>query len=275
MPGETMDDAFRATRELMQRRIGTVLTLLGENVTEPAESVAVVEHYQRVLKAVVERRYDAEISVKPTQLGLDLGAELAEANLRAILNTASQAGTMVWIDMESSAYVDATLELYRAVRGEFEGVGLCLQAYLYRTEGDLKGLLPLRPAIRLVKGAYREAADVAFPRKRDVDEQYARLGVILLDAVRDDGIRVAFGTHDMRLVERLRAAAAERGLSRGDLEVQMLYGIGTTHQERLAREGHTVRVLISYGEAWFPWYMRRLAERPANLWFVVRNVFGG
>lgn len=273
MPGEELGDALRAAATLQtEHRIGTVLTLLGENITTPEEATAVLEHYFEVLDTLGGGRLDSEISIKPTQLGLDLSPELAHANLAKLVSRAAKFGRFVWIDMESSGYVDATLDLFRALRPEYDNLGLCLQAYLFRTEADLKGLLHLEPAIRLVKGAYAEPSDVAFPRKRDVDDEFLKLSKILIEAVSAEKARAAFATHDPRMIRRVQEAAARKKLARGDLEFQMLYGIGERDQREFAEEGYTVKVLISYGEAWFPWYMRRLAERPANLWFVVRKM---
>jgi proline dehydrogenase len=271
MPGEAPEDALREAARLAEERLGTVFTLLGENVTQPGEAALVVEHYQSLLTAIVERRLQTEISVKLTQLGSDLDESLCRTNLEAVVSAGLALERMVWVDIESSPYVDATLRLYRHVREQYPNVGLCLQAYLYRTAEDLEALLPLQPAIRLVKGAYAEPREVAFPKKRDVDENFHALSCRLLDAA-PYGVRAAFATHDERLVKRVKDAGAERGMSRGDLEFQMLYGINTALQRSLAAEGHTVRTLISYGREWFPWYMRRLAERPANLWFVMKNV---
>ena len=272
MPGETPEAAMTEALRLQKSRMSTIFTLLGENIDAPREAVDVVEQYQRVLKELNRRDLDVEISVKLTQLGVDLGRELASANLEAILGTASELNRFVWIDMESSSYVDVTLDIYKAARVRYENTGLCLQAYLYRTADDLEGLLPLRPAIRLVKGAYAEPAQVALPQKRDVDKNFLELSLRLLDMVAASGVRAAFATHDGALVEKIKTEAGALGIPRGEVEFQMLYGINTAEQERLAGEGYRMQALISYGSAWFPWYMRRLAERPANLWFVIRKV---
>ena len=273
MPGETPEAAMTEALRLQKSRMSTVFTLLGENIAEPREALEVVEHYQEVLKELDRRDLDVEISVKLTQLGVDLGRDLAAANLDAILSLAEELNRFVWLDIEASRYVDVTLDIYKGARARYEKTGLCLQAYLYRTAEDLEELLPLQPAIRLVKGAYAEPADVAFPRKRDVDKNYLELSRRLLDVVANGGVRAAFATHDETLVEKIQQEAAARGIPRGEVEFQMLYGINTSEQERLADEGYKMEALISYGPAWFPWYMRRLAERPANLWFVVRRVW--
>jgi len=272
MPGETSEAAIEGAVRLSGSRITSVLALLGENVTEADEAAEVARHYQAVLEEIANRELEAEISVKLTQLGIDIGPEVAAANLENILATAEERGQFVWIDVESSGYVDRTLDLYRNARSNHVNTGICLQAYLYRTAEDLAALLPIDPSIRLVKGAYAEPREVAFPRMRDVDRNYFGLAKTLLDEVRRGGVRAAFATHDERLIRGIEAEAAERGIARGDLEFQMLYGIGTSKQKELAAKGYRVEVLISYGTAWFPWYMRRLAERPANLWFVMRKM---
>jgi proline dehydrogenase len=282
MPGETSAEAIEEAVKLSTSRIRSVLALLGENVTGADEADDVTRHYEGVLKEIAARDLDAEISVKPTQLGIDVGSDLVAANLERILTIADEHGLFVWIDMEGSGYVDRTLDLYRVARLRHMNTGVCLQAYLRRTVGDLAALLPLNPSIRLVKGAYAESAEVAFPRKRDVDQNYLQLARTLLDEVRGGGVggggvgggavRAAFATHDERLIGRIQEEAAQRGMTLGDVEFQMLYGIGTTKQKELAALGYRVQVHISYGTAWFPWYMRRLAERPANLWFVMRKM---
>lgn len=272
MPGEDLQSALRAAQQLAKTNISTVLTQLGENVAGQAEAEAVTQHYFEVLEHVQRDRLPAHVSVKPTHLGLDLGRDVCQTQLTRIVSRAGRSGDFVWVDMESSAYVDATLELYRQVRAKYANVGLCLQSYLYRTPEDLESLLALKPTIRLVKGAYKEPANVAFPRKADVDERYFTLAMRLVET-RDRQERApGIATHDLKLIDRVLAGA--RGQStRGDaFEIQMLYGIRTADQYRYAAAGHKVRVLISYGTAWFPWYMRRLAERPANLWFVMRSL---
>ena len=272
MPGETSAEAIEEVVRLSVSRIRSVLALLGENVTEADEADDVTRHYEAVLKEIGARDLDAEISVKPTQLGIDIGEDVVAANLERILSTAKEHGHFVWIDMEGSDYVDRTLDLYRAARSRHTDTGVCLQAYLYRTAEDLAALLPINPSVRLVKGAYAESTKVAFPRKRDVDQNYLQLAQTLLDEIGSGGVRAAFATHDGALIRRIQEEATQRGMTPGDVEFQMLYGIGTTSQEKLAAQGHEVRVHISYGTAWFPWYMRRLAERPANLWFVMRKI---
>jgi len=273
MPGENLDDALGAVAALKQKKIGVVLTHLGENVADREEARRVAEHYVEVLQQFRARGLDAEISIKLTQLGLDLSPELCFEHVRAIVSAERREST-VWIDMEASNYVEPTLGIYRRALGMFPNVGICLQAYLYRTAKDVEALLPMRPAIRLVKGAYREPPDVAFPAKRDVDANYLELSTMLLEAqITGKCYRAAFATHDVEMIGQIEAFAVQRGFAKDQLEFQMLYGIQRGEQERLATAGQRMIVLISYGAYWYPWFVRRLAERPANLWFMVRNLF--
>jgi proline dehydrogenase len=272
MPGETLEDALREAERLKGGGIPTTFTLLGENVTTPEEADLVVTHYLEVLEAVKARGVDTEVSVKLTQLGMELGINGARQRLERIVRAADP-GELVWVDMESSDYVDRTLEVFRAVREDHQNVGLCLQSYLMRTKQDLEELLPLHPAIRLVKGAYKEPPSVAFPRKTEVDQNFIRLTSQLLRARREGRAgRPVIGTHDARMINEANRMAHELGVDKDAYEIAMLYGIRTAEQERLVRTGHNVRVLISYGSHWFPWYVRRLAERPANVWFVVKQI---
>ncbi len=276
MPGEDLQAALDAVRTLQATGIGSVLTYLGENLQSPEEAEQVTGHYLDILARVQRASLDAEISVKLTQLGVDLGRAACETGLMSLVERAAAGGTWIWIDMESSAYTDVTLDLYRRLKARFPNVGVCVQAYLRRTEQDLKSLIPLGGGLRLVKGAYREPPEKAFPKKREVDANYLALTHRLLDAEsRRAGVRAIFGTHDTALIRRIQEAARLAGLRPQEVEFQMLYGIKREEQARLAALGHPFRVLISYGDAWFPWYMRRLAERPANVLFVLRNLFTG
>ena len=273
MPGESLEDALGTAPALKEDGIGLVLTRLGESVSDAAEADAVAAHYLDALERIRATNVAAEISVKPTQLGLDIEPERCLAHLRALAGRAAALGNFVWIDMEQSRYVDATLDLTRRVRAEHANVGVCLQAYLFRTAQDVERLLPTGAGIRLVKGAYREPPAIAFPRKRDVDANYLTLGhrLLAVDA-RKAGVRAVFGTHDPRLLRAIVDHTAALGLPARAAEFHLLYGIQRAQQQRLARAGHTVRVLVSYGSYWFPWYMRRLAERPANVLFVAKSL---
>ena len=275
MPGEQIDDALRAAGELKPQGITTILTKLGENLTHEDEAEQVTQHYLDVLDRVAAAGLDAHISIKPTQLGLDLDRGLCERNLDRLIARATERNNFVWIDMESSPYVDPTLDVYRRTRAKTPRVGIALQAYLHRTAKDVESLVPLGAAIRIVKGAYLEAPEIAFARKADTDENYFRLCTRLLapDA-RKPGALLHIATHDVALADRLSGFIREHDVPASAYEFAMLYGIQRGQQARLAREGNRLRVLISYGEYWFPWYMRRLAERPANVWFVFRTMFG-
>jgi proline dehydrogenase len=274
MPGETLDAALDAAAQQAALGIGTTLTYLGEKVTDVASTEAVAGHYLDALDRIRARDLPCEISLKLTHLGLDLGPGVCVGMLERICARAEANGTAVWIDMEGSAYTATTLEVFRAVRTRHRGLGLCVQAYLRRTLADVESLLPLGAPLRIVKGAYQEPPALAFQSKREVADAFFRLGVRLLapDA-RAAGVRAVFGTHDIALIARLQRYARARGLGPGAFECHLLYGIRTADQRRLAAQGQPVRVLISYGASWFAWYMRRLAERPANLWFVVRSLF--
>lgn len=272
MPGEELSDAVAAARRFAPAGIGTVFTKLGENVATLAEAGAVRDHYLGALALIAEEQLPAQVSVKLTQLGLDVDPAWCRRAVGALAERAASAGGFVWVDMEDSHYTDATLDVFRGVRAATPAVGLCLQAYLRRTPDDLESLLPLSPAIRLVKGAYAEPAAVAFPRKADVDAAYFALAGRLLERAARGEARAVFGTHDMRLVARIGERARALGVAAGDCEHHLLYGIREQDQRALAASGRSVRVLISYGSAWFAWYMRRLAERPANVWFVLRNL---
>jgi len=273
MPGEKVEDALGAATSLAPQRINTILTRLGEGVTRLDEAERVTQHYLDVLDKVKAAGLDAQISVKPTQLGLDLDKELCYRNLQRLVDRAAERGNFVWIDMESSPYVDPTLELYRRARSRTARVGIALQAYLYRTEKDVESLIPLGAAIRIVKGAYLEPPEVAFPKKSDVDANYFKLCTRLLAAdARKPGAILHIATHDIPLADRLAAYITQNKVPESAYEFAMLYGIQRGQQARLARDGKRLRVLISYGEYWFPWYMRRLAERPANVWFALRQM---
>jgi proline dehydrogenase len=275
MPGETVDDALRAAKELKRDGISTILTRLGENITRVEEAEEVTQHYFAVLDKVAAAGLDAQISVKPTQLGLDQDPALCRANLDRLIERTEQRNNFLWIDMESSPYVEPSLEVYRYGRAKSSRIGIAIQAYLFRTEKDVESLIPLGCAIRIIKGAYLEPPDVAYPQKSDVDEQFFRLCVRLMqpDAIAA-GCLLHIATHDMALVGRLNAWIAANNVPASAYEFAMLYGIQSGQQRRMAKDGMRLRVLISYGEYWFPWYMRRLAERPANVWFVVKNIFG-
>jgi proline dehydrogenase len=274
MPGERLEDAMAAAALQQRHGVGTILTKLGENLGSLVEAEEVTAHYLDVLDRVAAEKLNAEVSVKPTQLGLDLDKELCYRNLRRLVDHAEARDNFIWIDMESSPYVDPTIELFRRTRATSPRIGIALQAYLHRTEADVESLVPLGSAIRLVKGAYLEPASIAFAKKADVDENFYRLACRLLaDDARKAGGRLHIATHDPKLVDRLGRFIEERRVPASAYEYAMLYGIQRPLQQRLSASGRPLRVLIAYGEYWFPWYMRRLAERPANVGFVIRNIF--
>jgi proline dehydrogenase len=274
MPGERLEDAMAAAAQQQAQGISTMFTKLGENLTSAEEAEEVTQHYLDVLDRVKASGLRAQISVKPTQLGLDLDNELCFRNLQRLVDRAAERDNFVWIDMESSPYVDPTLELFRRTRARSPRIGIAIQAYLYRSEKDVESLIPLGSAIRLVKGAYLEPQSIAYPKKADVDENYYKLACRLLadDALGAGGL-LHIATHDARIADRLAAFADEHQVPKSAYEYAMLYGIQRGLQQRLVQSGRQVRVLIAYGEYWFAWYMRRLAERPANVWFVVKNLF--
>jgi proline dehydrogenase len=274
MPGEHADDALAAAADIAATGRGIVFTQLGESITRAETAEKVRDHYLGLFDRIAERRLPAHVSVKPTQLGVDLSLGQCERHLFALAAKAEQTRSVLWLDMENSAYVDRTLDLYRAIHEKHPATGLAMQAYLRRTPDDLAKLIPARPIIRLVKGAYDEPAQVAFEKKSDTDRAYHDLASTMLEAARTRECTPVFGTHDSALVARIAERAKALGVGKESYEIHMLYGIRDSAQRKLARDGHTVKTLISYGSAWYPWYMRRLAERPANVLFVVRSLIG-
>jgi proline dehydrogenase len=273
MPGESADDALAAAQRLEQNGMGTILSHLGENVADHAEAEGVTRHYLDVLEKIRGRGLRSELSIKLTQLGFDLDPAFCLDNFLRIAAQVPSEKTL-WIDMEQSPYVDPILGFARRAHKTAPNVGVCVQAYLFRTERDIEALIAEGAAVRLVKGAYSEPPEIAFAKKADVDENYFRLARMLLEAdARRAGVRAAIGTHDRRLIARICEWAGAQGMARGDLEFQMLYGIQSAEGLRLAREGYRSGVFICYGSYWFPWFMRRLAERPANVLFLARNLF--
>src|SRR6202167_3072851 len=277
MPGEKPEDTIAAARTLAASGISSLLTQLGENIADRAEAEAVTSHYLNLLERIRQASLPAEVSVKLTQLGLDLDREFCLANLTTLIERSGApepaARKTLWIDMEQSSYVGSTLEVYARARKARPNVGVCVQAYLHRTEKDAESLVSMGAAVRLVKGAYSEPAGIAFPKKEDVDENYFRLAQMLLGPeARRAGVRAVMATHDGRLITRITDWAAAQRIARNELEFAMLFGIQRAEQLRLAQEGYRSGVLISYGAFWFPWFMRRLAERPANLMFLARNL---
>ena len=271
MPGEKPDDAIEAAKKLQKQNLGAVITYLGENLIKLSEAEFVKDHYIEVLKRISKENLNAEISLKLTQIGLDLSFEKTIAHFEEISAKAKELNNFVWIDMEGSSYVQTTIDFYKKIYKKFNNTGLCLQAYLLRTKNDIENNLDTNSNIRLVKGAYKEPSEIAFQGKADVDKNYITIAEILLNKAKNYSSRIVFGTHDLKIIKHIKQAANELGDI--NFEFHFLYGIKTSEQIKLANEGYNVKSLISYGEAWFPWYMRRLAERPANLWFVLKNIF--
>jgi proline dehydrogenase len=275
MPGEDAASALDAATKFKVEGLASEFTRLGENITALEDGDAVAEHYLQLLDEIESRGLDGEVSLKLTQLGYDLDVERTLGHMQRLAAKAAAHGRTLWIDMEGSAYAEGTIAFYERLKATSSNTGLCLQSYLHRTAADVQRLLPLDPAIRLVKGAYAEPASVAYQSRHDVDSNYVGLAVALLEgAVAGRKIRLGLGTHDVRLIEQIAAHAEALGLPKSSFEIQMLYGIRMDQQRRFVSEGYRVRDLISYGEAWYPWYMRRLAERPANVVFALRQIIG-
>jgi proline dehydrogenase len=268
-----MEDAVRAAEHLAAEGIPATFTYLGENVESAADADDVAEHYLELLDMIEERGVDAEVSVKPTHLGLDLDAEETFGRLRRLAERSAAMGKHLFLDMESVPSVEPTLAIYHRLHEEFENTGVCIQAYLHRTPQDIADLLAAGASVRLVKGAYRESREVVIRDRRRIRATFEKLAIEFLRW--SGGGRLALATHDVQLLSGIERRAAAAGFDRDAYEIQMLYGIRAADQRRLAGEGFRVRVLISYGTHWYPWFMRRLAEHPGrNLWLATRNVFG-
>jgi proline dehydrogenase len=267
--GETLDECLAVLAGLNAKGLHANTTLLGEDVGSRAETEAVVAEYRTVLDRIAERALRVNLALKLTHLGLLIDEELAFENLLELVRHAAARGNFVRIDMEHSDVVDATLRIYRRLReGGHDNVGCVLQAYLYRSPDDLESLLPLAPNIRLVKGAYLEPPELAYPRKRDVDDAYRRL----LERALAGGAYIGVATHDEALIEHTIRLTERHGYGRDRFEFQLLYGVRPRLQLDLVARGYKVLVATPYGPEWYPYLMRRLAERPANVLFLVRNL---
>jgi proline dehydrogenase len=285
--GESLDAAILAVHALGTRGLHATLDHLGERVTTAAEASAAAEDYLVILDRICRAGVRSNASLKLSQLGLGVYTELCRDNLRQIVRRAAECGVFIRIDMEDSLTVDRTLDIYRSLAAErLTNVGLVLQAYLFRTEDDLRSLLAEGARIRLCKGAYQEQGSVAFAKKADVDRNYDRLAAMMIATSLQTGgepssadgripARTALATHDPRRIEFARQEGARLGLPRRALEFQMLYGIRGDLQQALAAEGYPVRIYVPYGTEWYPYYVRRLAERPANVWFFLTNLIRG
>jgi len=266
--GQTLDDAVEAARAVNRAGQSASLDLLGENVSDEAGARRAAEGYIAIFDRIAREKLDANVSLKLTQLGLDLGDPLCQELLEKIVARASALGNFVRIDMEGSAYTQRTVDITKRVRAKHAGVGTVMQSYLYRAEQDTRDLLAVGCRIRLCKGAYKEPPEVAFPKKEEVDANYVKLMKLLLPS----GIYHGIATHDPAMIRATKDFVRERNIGRGQFEFQMLYGIRTDLQQQLVREGFRLRVYIPFGTDWFPYFMRRLAERPANLVFFLRNL---
>lgn len=266
--GETLEDGLRVAAELNQKGLHVSMNHLGENVSQRAEAEAAYASYEEILRSLHARQLQGNISVKPTQLGVKFLPTLCQELLEGLVQGAAALNNFVEVDMEDSATTQATLDLFEAVRRKYDNIGLAVQAYLYRSARDLERLRPLRPKIRLVKGAYREPASVAYPRKSQVDENYRRL----LSYLFENGFFPAVATHDEAIIEFTRQLVARNGFDPTRFEFQMILGVRRDLQAALAAQGYGMRVYIPFGREWLPYFMRRLAERPANLGFVLKSL---
>lgn len=280
--GETPDAAITAIKALNAKGINATVDLLGESVTTEAETQRAVEGYLLILDKIAQEEVRANVSLKLTQFGLDIDPALCERNVRRVVQRAQATHNFVRIDMEGTPHTDRTLAVFRALHQDFDNVGLVLQSYLYRTKKDLLELTAEGTRLRLCKGAYNEPPDKAFPKKADTDANYIALMKLLLDSAHrvspagEHGRRPplpALATHDEAMIAATLAYAEAQNLSREQFEFQMLYGIRRERQEQLAAAGYAMRVYVPYGTEWYPYFMRRLAERPANIWFFISNLF--
>ncbi len=266
--GETLQEAINEIKRLNSKGIAATIDHLGENVEDRSSALEATEVYLDILDAISREKLDANVSLKLTQLGLDTGLDLCRDNLLRIARKAREQGNFVRVDMESSSYTDRTLDVFKSAFAECDNIGIVIQSYLYRSEEDIKAINDLRARVRLCKGAYREPRDVAFPRKIDVDRNYLHLARLLLE----HGRYPAIATHDEKMIEGTKALVKEKGISTKDFEFQMLYGIRRDLQMRLVEDGYSIRVYTAYGSEWAPYFMRRLAERPANAFFLLKNL---
>ena len=273
--GETAPEAVEVVRQLNRQNILATLDHLGEDVHTEADARGARDDYVHLLDFIHQSGVQSHVSLKLTQFGLDVSGDVCRELVASVIEKAAQVGTFVRIDMEGAPHTERTLAVYRDMRKTYSNVGIVIQAYLYRTEDDVKRLVREGIAhVRLCKGAYKEPASVAFPRKADVDANMVRLMQFMLgDEARVRGAHLAMATHDVKMVEATKTFVAEHNISKDSFEFQMLYGIRRDLQQQLAGEGYKMRVYVPYGNEWYPYFMRRLAERPANVWFILSNFF--
>jgi len=273
--GETAQEVIEVVRQLNRQNILATLDHLGEDVHTEADARNARDDYVHLLDLIHQRGVPSHVSLKLSQFGLDVSGDVCRELVASVIEKAAQVGTFVRIDMEDSSHTERTLAVYRDMRQKYSNVGIVIQAYLYRTEGDIRGLVNDSIAtVRLCKGAYKEPASIAFPRKADVDANMVRLMQFMLgDEAQAHGTHLAMATHDVKMIEATKKFVAEHNISKDAFEFQMLYGIRRDLQQRLAAEGYKMRVYVPYGNEWYPYFMRRLAERPANIWFILSNFF--
>ena len=271
--GENIDEAVAAIKQINADLCSASFDHLNESVTSEAETEAEVSEYLEILEQIDATGIRSNVSIKLTQFGLGIDHELAYRNARRVVAEAARLGTFVRIDMEGSNVTQVTIDIFKRLRGEFglNDVGIVLQSYLYRTYDDAKDLLKIPARIRICKGAYSEPAQVAYPDKKDVDDNYIRVMKLLLSS----GVYHGIATHDPKMIEATIAFAQKEGIGKDAFEFQMLYGIRRNLRAQLVRDGYNVRIYVPYGKHWYPYFMRRLAERPANIWFVMKNIFKG
>jgi proline dehydrogenase len=271
--GETIEEALAAIRDLNAQGCSASFDHLNESVSSPPEAEGEVREYLRILERIEETGINSNISIKLTQFGLELDPELAYKNARAVVSDAARRGIFVRVDMESSSVTQITIDVLKRLRSEFglNDVGIVLQSYLRRTYDDAQELVKLPARIRICKGAYNEPPEMAFPDKKDTDENYVRVMQLLLSS----GVYHGIATHDPKMIEATIAYAQREGIGKDKFEFQMLYGVRRDLQRQLAKDGYNMRVYVPYGKHWYPYFMRRLAERPANIWFVLKNLFKG
>lgn len=275
--GETVADAIRTVRDLNSRRMLVTADHLGENVSTEAEAARAADDYLTLLNEIEKGGVQSHVSLKLTQFGLDLGDTICFGNVRRVLDKAKAIGTFVRVDMEGTEYTDRTLAIVHAAKDAgYDNLGTVIQSYLYRSEADVKALCQAGIRVRLCKGAYKEPADKAFPEKKDVDANYVKLTELLLAETKlKPDLYPAIATHDEAMIEAAKKYAAANNLPRTAFEFQMLHGIRRELQEGLVKDGFNMRIYVPYGTEWYPYFMRRLAERPANLWFFASNFFRG
>jgi len=274
--GETLDEAVAVVQELNSRGIKAILNEVGESVTTPAEASAAANVYPKILRRIQAKGLDSTVSLKPSHVGLSFGAEVCYQNIAGITQAAQKYGNIVEIDMEGSADVEATLHIYDRLLDSFGGgVRLALQSYLHRTPADVRRIIQQGGSIRLVKGAYQEPPEIAIQDRQEINQaSIALIKTMLSPEARQNGAYLALGSHDPLLIEALLAEADAQGVGKDQFEIQMLLGVRRDEQQRLADLGYQIRVYVPYGEAWYPYFMRRLAERPANVFFILRALFG-